>query len=313
MTGADTWRCSDAARDRGDPLLATAPPARRLLLVEVPGPWGQAGLATTRLPREVSSRLAATADVAGVRVQLIRSTGRHAVRRTPGAVDGSGHAWALADAEAGVVRWGSWRRPADLLEIDLHEPLAPEVHARTGPQRLALVCTHAKRDVCCAVRGRPVAAAVAAAGLGRDTWETSHLGGDRFAANLLLLPEGEVFGGLDPESAVEAARRLDAGRLTFGSYRGRVGRPPVEQAAMHLAAVALDDDRVGAVRVTGVPRQTGEGWEVSVVHGGVTHRMSLAESWAEPERLTCSALASSPARRFTVRSMVDESGVCRAG
>jgi hypothetical protein len=34
--GADP-RCSDAARDRGDDLHASAPPAARLLLVEMPG------------------------------------------------------------------------------------------------------------------------------------------------------------------------------------------------------------------------------------------------------------------------------------
>lgn len=304
-------RCSDAARERGDPLLATAPPARRLLLVEVPGPWGSAGLTASRLPVEVTRPLAAAADTAGVRVQLVRRPGRHAVSRDP-SPPAEGHRWALADAGLGVVRWGRWHAPADLLTIDVAEALDPLVHAATGPQRLALVCTHAKRDVCCAVRGRPVAAAVQAA-VDREVWETSHLGGDRFAANLLLLPEGEVFGGLDVDSAVEVARRLDAGRLTLDAYRGRVGRPPAVQAALHLAAARLDDDRLGAVRLVGPPGREGDEWTATVEHAGRRYVVRLEEWWADPERLTCSAVAAKPARRFTVRSWTVDEEVRRAG
>jgi hypothetical protein len=275
-----------------------------LLLIEVPGPWGAAGLAATRLPVEVSRPLAQVLDAAGVRAQLIRRPGRHAARRNPLAITEEGYAWALADPEVGVVRWGRWHDPAELTAVDLAERLDPAIHAITGPQRLALVCTHAKHDVCCAVRGRPVLSAVASS-LDRDPWETSHLGGDRFAANLLLLPEGEVFGSLDEQSAVEVARRLDAGRLTLSSYRGRIGRSPLEQAAVHLAAVRLDDDRLGAVRVSGMPRQEGDLWAVPLVHDGHGYVIRLAESWSEPELLTCSALVAKPARRFAVASLTD--------
>lgn len=286
-------------------MLATASSARRLLLIEIPGPWGASGLSATRLPAEISQPLARTLDAKGVRVQLLRRPGQHAVRLNPMTVAEEGYAWALADPEVGVVRWGRWHDPAELAAIDVDERLDPAVHATTGPQRLALVCTHAKHDVCCAVRGRPVVTAVAAS-LDRDAWETSHLGGDRFAANLLLLPEGEVFGSLDERSAVEVARRLDAGHLTLSSYRGRIGRQPLEQAAVHLAAVALDDDRLGAVRVSGTPRREGDLWAVPVVHDGHGYVIRLVESWSEPELLTCSALVTKPARRFAVASLIDE-------
>lgn len=307
----DRDRCSDAARERGDPLLATAPPAGRLLLVEVPGPWGVAGLVASRLPAEVTGPLAATLEAAGVRVQLIRRPGRHVVRSVTSPPP-EGYRWALVDAGAGVVRWGRWHAAADLLAIDPGEPLDRLVHGATGPQRLALVCAHAKRDVCCAVRGRPVAAALAAA-IDREVWETTHLGGDRFAANLLLLPEGEVFGGLDVDSAVEVAHRLDAGHLTLGRYRGRIGLSPAAQAALHLAAVELDDDRLGAVRLAGPPERDGTQWSAVVEHAGRRHVVRFEEWWAAPEYLSCSALAAKPARRFTVRSFGEDQEVRRAG
>jgi len=308
-------RCSDAARLRADPLLATAPTAARLLLIEVPGPWGRAGLTAARLDPQVAAAVSAAAEAAGVRVQLIRRPGRHPAPRPESAepLTGAGpFAWAIADPSAKVVRWGSWQHERELLGVDPAQPLDPGADAGTGPQRLALVCTHSRHDLCCAVLGRPVAAAVAA-GTDRQTWETSHLGGDRFAANLLLLPEGEVFGRLDGVTAVAAARALDGGRLELPHYRGRVGRAPIEQAGVHLAAQALDDSRLGAVRVLAAtrreaapPEATAPGvdrWQLRIGHGARLYRGVIAAWWSGPELLSCSALAPKPARRFALESL----------
>ena len=81
MTVPALPRCADAARVRADPAYATAPPAARLFLVEVPGPWGRTALTDSRLDRYTSGRLADSADVADVRVLLVRRPGRHAHRR----------------------------------------------------------------------------------------------------------------------------------------------------------------------------------------------------------------------------------------
>ena len=68
-----------------------------------------------------------------------------------------------------------------------------------------LVCTHARHDQCCAVRGRPVAQTLARA-FPDETWESSHLGGDRFAATMIVLPHGLYYGRVpttDAETIVE--------------------------------------------------------------------------------------------------------------
>lgn len=288
-TPAAPWRCADAARDRGDDLVATAPPARRQLLVEVPGPWGRSALTESRLDHYVAGRLAERAAHAGVRVLVVRRPGR-------APADGAGRAWALADTRPGheAVAWGRWEDPHDLVKLDLTAPVAP-----AGPQRVALVCAHARHDVCCALRGRPVAAALAG-GTDWDVWECSHLGGDRFAANLLLLPSGELFGRLDPDGAVEVVRRFDTGRVALAHWRGRYGRSPVEQAALWHAADVLGDDRLGAVGVVGVEEWPGERWTVEVEHSdgaaGGRLLLHLAASTTRPQLLTCGALAPSRSR-----------------
>jgi hypothetical protein len=130
------------------------------------------------------------------------------------------------------------------------------------PAPLILVCTHGKHDACCALRGRPVAAALDACRPGR-VWECSHIGGDRFAANALVLPAGLVYGQVPAAAAPEFMDALDADEVVGGLLRGRIGMPPVAQAALafayeHLALRArnalaiesVDGPQDGVARVT---------------------------------------------------------------
>ena len=282
------FRCADAARERGDDLTASAPPATRLLLVEVPGPWGRTALTESRLDHYVAGRLGERADLAGVRVLLVRR---------PDGRAGDVRAWALADVRPGreAIAWGLWRDPRTLLDVDLRADVEPH-----GSQRVALVCTHSRHDVCCALRGRPVARALTSTAW--DVWECSHLGGDRFAANLLLLPGGDLFGSLEPDDALAVVRAYDDDRVGLPHWRGRYGRSPVHQAALHRAAAVIDDRR-DALAVVGVEEHPGERWVVEVARvdgAGVEERwlVHLSLRVGRPEQLTCHALGPARARTF---------------
>jgi hypothetical protein len=299
-------RCADAARMRGEPLHASAVRYSRFLLLEVPGPWGDSALDGKHMDAAVAQQLAQAAKAADTHVLLIRRPGRH-----PSARAGTANrsmAWAFADTSPGVERvlWGSWRDPAELLSLDLTAAI-PGPANTVGPQRLALVCTNGKRDQCCALRGRPVAAVIASA-TDWDTWECSHLGGHRFAATMMLLPTGDMFGWLDPESALKVMQRFDLGQVMLSHYRGRSGQPLPVQAALHAAAVRLGEFRRGALRVSsarGIPAagqgggQPGDSadeaelWEVEVVHHtehspGTAYRVVVAGSKLAPTFLSCS-------------------------
>jgi len=295
-------RCADAARVRGDPLQASAVRYRRFLLLEVPGPWGSSALDEKRMDAVVARQLTRAAAATDTHVVLIRRPGRHPSESSVAkgsAVKGSdlkprAMAWAFADTSPGAERvlWGAWRKPADLLGLDLSAAIPGEANA-AGPQRLALVCTNGKRDQCCAIRGRPVAAAVAS-GTRWDTWECSHLGGHRFAATIMLLPTGDMFGWLDPDSALEVIRRFDADHLVLSHYRGRSGLPLPVQAALHSAAVRLGDSRRGAIRVSSInSADEANRWEVTVIHRtehspGTAYRLIITGSRLAPEILSCS-------------------------
>lgn len=236
-------RCALRAQLRGDAMLGTAFPAARLLLVEQPGPWGPAGLTESHCDREVATAAVQRAAAAGVRVIAIRRPGR-----TPLGIE---RRWYLVDtAEGGeAIRAGTFGTDDELLEVPLDGS-----HGSPDVEPLYLVCAHSKHDTCCALRGRPVAAALAQLRPGR-VWESSHLGGDRFAANVLVLPAGLLYGRVLPFAAEEFVAAAEADEVVGALLRGRVGLPPVAQAALafgyeHLALRRRSDLRV--LEVTGV-------------------------------------------------------------
>ncbi|MBL8931072.1 MAG: sucrase ferredoxin [Kineosporiaceae bacterium] len=301
-------RCALAARARQDPLVATAPPAQRLLLIELNGPWGRDALRESRMDRYHAGRLADRAHAAGIRVQLIRRPGRHSAPAQGPTRDGLGGAVAVADVRAGVaaVQWQQWGEARELLDLDLRAPVSP-----SGPQEVALVCTHGRHDLCCAIDGRPVAASLAARG-DWDVWETSHLSGDRFAANLLLLPTGDLFGRLDPTSAAGVVDAFRVGELVLGHHRGRFGRPVIEQAAAHHAMVVLGLSRREAVTVLGTHRLGEHRWAVDVravspgtpgPEHGPTHSVAMSTRWSAPDRLTCGGASQARVRLVDLESV----------
>ncbi len=221
-------------------MLGTAFPASRVLLVEQPGPWGRDGLRSSRFDRETAATLVARAAHQGVRVEAVRQHGR-----TP---RGQVRRWALADTRDGSesIRWGTYDRDADLLDLSLDDPGGALLE-----EPVYLVCAHSKHDACCALRGRPVAAALAELRPGL-VLECSHLGGDRFAANVLVLPSGLLYGRVLPFAAPEFVRAAEAGEVIPGLLRGRIGLLPVAQAAVafcheHLGLRRRDELTVESV------------------------------------------------------------------
>ena len=199
---ADTcWTSSLAA---GEPLAGTAPQARRWLLVETRGAWAR-DVDGTMLPADVR-KLVSGFDG---RVQLIRRPDRR---------EGEALAFVAESDEAGGT----------LRCFDAFPDL-------TGGERIEgtmfLVCCHGRRDPCCARIGTPVFEALRVEVPDDSVWQSSHLGGHRFAANVLVLPSGIVLGRVSPGDAPRIAAELAAGRIPLEHYRGKTIHPPEAQAA----------------------------------------------------------------------------------
>lgn len=267
-----TLRCAAAAQARGDQLLGTAVPAARWLLVEQPGPWGRTAILESRLDPAVGARLIRQCAAVGVRVLLIRRPGR----REPVTV----RRWSYVDARGGqeCAWWGTYEQDQELLDI----PLDGGAGTASG-EPIYLVCAHGRHDACCAIAGRPVAAALSAL-RPTATWECSHVGGDRFAGNLVVLPHGLYYGFLDPRRAIEVMTAYEAGRVLPEWLRGRAGLPAPVQAAQGFAREQLGMLGVDELHPLSFEALPGNGWQVSLSAPGemvdVTVRAVLSDEAA---------------------------------
>jgi hypothetical protein len=293
-----TFRCADVARLRADPVAGSAPQADRWLLLEHPGPWPLDAVAGAGIDPAV---LLDVQEAAG------RAAGRILLVRRPGRIDRmAARRWIVAGPNLGWVA-GPWREDRDLRAAA--EALVADPAQRAGvSETIMLVCAHGVHDACCAIRGRPVAAALAAEWPGQ-VWECSHVGGDRFAPNVVLLPDGFYYGNLDPESAVRAVRQHLAGAVEAGTLRGIARFPPPVQAAVVAAYERLGPLAPNAVTVESVTQvgpHHGHGSETTAelrVAGVGRVLIEVLALRRPPAQLTCRATRETPATEYHIESL----------
>jgi hypothetical protein len=269
-------RCSEISASLGEPLAGTATQARGYVCVEDGGPWGAKAIAASGRPELIELEQRAAAE--GVRVLLVREPGS---RRSAGRIF-------LASFASGQVEL-IHDDPTSITNGALGSLAGGEV---TGGQPFAepiyLVCVNGRRDACCALRGPRVARALAERVPGR-VFECTHLGGHRFAANLLALPSGLVFGRLDPASALELVGSIEAGMLGDTRHlRGNAALTPLEQAADAFLRTRLGEHRLDAVRVLGSEGNT-ERADVSARVDGSPVVVSVERSLGDPRPISCGA------------------------
>ncbi|WP_308164135.1 sucrase ferredoxin [Nonomuraea sediminis] len=139
-----------------------------------------------------------------------------------------------------------------------------------------LVCTHAKRNACCARIGLPLARELAEI-LPDRVWETSHVGGDRYAANLVCLPHGIFYGSMSQAAAIAAVNAYRSGEVTLDRFRGRAGIPEPLQAVEHFARTHTGECSLGAVAVES-SRSDGDVTEAIVRVGDVRFQVVVEPS-----------------------------------
>ncbi|MBB6420133.1 sucrase ferredoxin [Streptomyces sp. AK010] len=300
--------CSSVSRDFDEPVSGTAATARTWLLIEQPGPWGAKALTSSHLDPALGRALEAAAKDTGVRIALIRRPGRHADRRMP-----TTRRVYVAHVVPGNV-WlhsASTSDPGQLLGLDF-AALGRGDHrtfdALLGGRRhdgdpLALVCTNGKRDRCCALLGRPLAAELATSGV-EGVWEVTHLGGHRFSPTVLVLPYGYAYGRAEAHSLKEVLHGAREGRIVAEGCRGSSAWERPGQAAELAVRTRTGEytaEALSVVRTVGsAPR-----WEVTVAHtDGRRWQVDVSQGAALPARPeSCGASVLGPPARMDVAAV----------
>jgi (2Fe-2S) ferredoxin len=288
-------RCSFAAELRGDGLLGTAAPAAGFLLIEQPGPWGRLALVDSRLDPAVGAAVGTRAVAAGLRTLLIRRPGR-----SSDSGDGGRRKWALALSTPGdeSMRWGEFGRDNELLDL----PFDGSAGTRAA-EACYLVCTHGRHDACCAIRGRPVAASLERRVPG-SVWECSHIGGDRFAPNLLVLPHGFYYGRVSEDAGYEVVDAHERGEVAMSWLRGRTTFSPPAQAAQHLARLRREERAINALTPRSVETLGQARWRVRLAALPVDLLVTVATVASEAAAfLTCAASHSAHPPAYRLEEM----------
>jgi hypothetical protein len=282
--------------------LGTAPLATFWVALEQNGPWGAKAATQSHLDPDLGRTLDQMCQDAGGRFMLIRRPGRHPDRPdiTAQKADPDNGDQQKASTRKVYLAGGLADRPW-LLEADLD---APERLARLGRSHMdalssgdidvvlksfselersqapvLMICSNSKRDLCCSVRGRPVAVEAASQRPGQ-VWECSHTGGHRFAPTGVLLPQGQTFGRLSATSAVDA---LDAGMrdevpmglLGATHDRGRSHLSAPGQAAESILRAQIQETSLLSTKAVPQPGQE-YAWQCRVSHVDGRHWDAVA-------------------------------------
>ncbi len=193
--------------------------------------------------------------------------------------------------------------PEVLLDLDLDALGAgrsPGLTPADGP--LFCVCAHGRHDACCAERGRPTAAELTRTHP-EETWEVSHIGGDRFAPNMLVLPQGLYYGGVTEAVAPGLASTHLLGHLDLDHLRGRSAFSFAVQVAEVAARRAARETRLDAVRLVSSRRVDADTSVVLDVAGTSYDVVVRRDRTQERHQLTCQAAHTQPIPTFEVVSI----------
>jgi hypothetical protein len=277
--------CAETSRAHAEPLHATASRVDTWILLEYRGLWAHDAVDGSTLSDAVKSHLVETRRrLPHARILFVRS----AERRNRDGLTAFVARSTLAERE---LRRLAFERYEDLVDVDL------AAAGETLDHPLFLVCTHGKHDRCCAKFGRPLYDAVREQVEHEWVWQTSHVGGDRFAGNVVVVPDGVYYGRVEPPEAWAVVEAASERRVHLPLYRGRSCYGFAAQAA-ELAV----RDETGLLAIDDViVRSLGGGldtWVAEVGADGRVYEVAVRVEEGAPTHLTCSTTRLSRPKRY---------------
>jgi len=211
----DFFYCSELSRASDERAYGTASVGGVWLLLEYTREWKPRAFEDSALPPEVKNRLhSILRGIPHSRLLFVKQQRR--------AENGQSFFVVRAREQgAFVVRFAleSYEELSRINVAAVARGRALEGGTRTF-EPLFLVCTHGRRDKCCAKFGFPLYKSLRERA-GEQVWQSSHVGGDRFAANLVCFPDGLFYAHVTEDAGRRILEEHAAHRLYLDKYRGR--------------------------------------------------------------------------------------------
>ena len=287
--------CAAVSNESAEPMAATASRIDGWIVLEYRGLWDRDVLGGSLLSDELKGHLREQLRLLGPsRLLFVKKPERrdHARRQV----------W-FGTSTPGAERFFHLEvdHLNDLAGFDFAGSLAGDGLPGTPVQHpLLVVCTHGKRDRCCAKNGRPLYDALCREGESDWVWQSTHVGGDRFAGNVVVLPQGLYYGRVEVEDVPSLLEAHVAGRIDLERYRGRAAYMFQVQAAEHAIREAEGLTGIDDLAFVRCARRGDDAWRVRFrgPDGGQREVDVVAEEAGELVYLTCGAAQPSRPRHF---------------
>ena len=286
--------CAAVSTASHESLTATASRIDNWIVLEYRALWDRDVLGASRFTPELKAHLREQLHALGPsRLLFVKKPERRAYGRR--------HVY-FGSSKAGVERFFQLEvdHQEDILGFDFAAALAGDgLPGMPVDHPLVVVCTHGKRDRCCAKNGQPLYDALRHETESSWVWQSTHVGGDRFAGNVVMLPQGLYYGRVEPGDVQELLEAHASGRIDMEHYRGRAAHSFPVQAAEHAIRESEGFDGIADLELVGVD-SVDDGWRVRFrTRDAAVHEADvLSELSEEPVFLTCGAAEPQRARHY---------------
>lgn len=297
-------RCASISEDVGEDLPGTAPEANGWVAIEQRGAYGRDALRESHFPSAVGTWLKKTLAPLAIKPLLIRPAGAHPDINQ----ESTSRRVFVASSIPGGSTLATFNigHPDELYDVDFSAVTSGRIAATySGVQiendPLLLICSHAKRDICCAQRGRPIAKELnhrlGLHGMPHRIWESSHVGGHRFAPVGLQLPHGWVHGRFDLDRAAAIFADAQVQRVAMSSARGRSSLDPLAQIAEIAARKLTNVMAIDSVNATALG---GNRFQITS-SAGDSIELEVSENQAADQRPESCAKVPTPWHSHSIR------------
>jgi hypothetical protein len=204
--------CSEQSLNAREDIFATAPRVDVWFLLEYRGAWTDKAFLDSKIPEDVKERI-------NINLETIPNARLQLIKRGSNSGDTLKFYIAKSDELEPKLFEFDFRSYEEILGLDINKILKGNYNLREEP--LFLVCTNGAYDRCCGKYGAPVYLEAVKNEMDFMVWQTTHLGGHRFAANVLHLPYGIYYGRvthLGVHKLIEDSRNCG---IDLEHYRGR--------------------------------------------------------------------------------------------
>jgi hypothetical protein len=307
MADQSKFFCSNLSRDASEQTFGTASIGNVWLLLEYPLAWERKAVEDSALSSTVKSFLSSVIKtLPRARVLLIKTDRLHTTGITFYVVRSREHSpftvrFQLTDYD-------------QLTELDIPSIAAGKVSAggEVVNEPMFLVCTHGRRDKCCAKFGYPLYKALHAT-TKEPVWQSSHVGGDRFAANLVCLPHGLFYAHVTERAGQHIVEEYREGRIVLDKYRGRACYSHPVQAAEFFIRCETGILGVDELRYVGTEKTDDKGWRIRFEHAktDTTYEADVKTRLSDFQNyITCDAVEEKDVHQFVLDQLRVE---CKVG